>query len=173
MSFQSVKEHFKKFSREQDILEYEQSSATVEQAAIALSVIPTKIAKTLSFKDKEGNAFLVVTAGDAKVDNKKFRDQFETKAKMLNAEEVVKQTGHVIGGVCPFGLANDLKVFLDISMKRFKTVFPACGSINSAIELTCCELEEYASTTCWVDVSKDWDVELTEFCSSETNIVMR
>ncbi|QCR32235.1 YbaK/EbsC family protein [Lysinibacillus sp. SGAir0095] len=157
MSLQSVKEHLKKFNREQDILEFDQISATVEQAANALNVIPAKIAKTLSFKDKEGHAFLVVTAGDAKIDNKKFRSQFDVKAKMLMAEEVVEQTGHVIGGVCPFGLAKDLKVYLDISMKRFKTVFPACGSVNSAIKLTCDELEQYSGAVLWIDVSKDWD----------------
>lgn len=162
MSLQSVKEHLEKFNREQDILEFAQISATVEQAAQALNVIPAKIAKTLSFKDREGNAFLVVTAGDAKVDNKKFRTQFDMKAKMLTAEEVVEQTGHVIGGVCPFGLANNLEVYLDISMKRFKTVFPACGSINSAIELTCDELEQYSGANSWIDVSKDWDLELRE-----------
>jgi len=162
MSLQSVREHLIKFNRVQDILEYDQSSATVEQAATALNVIPARIAKTLSFKDKEGNAFLVVTAGDAKVDNRKFRDQFEVKAKMLNAEEVVEQTGHVIGGVCPFGLANDLPVYLDVSMKRFSTVFPACGSINSAIKLTCDELYEYSGALSWVDVSKDWDEQLND-----------
>lgn len=161
MSLERVKEHLKKFNREQDILEYDQISATVEQAAKALNVTPAKIAKTLSFKDKEGNAFLVVTAGDTKIDNKKFRSQFESKAKMLTAEEVVEQTGHVIGGVCPFGLANDLKVYLDISMKRFKSVFPACGSINSAIELTCDELEQYSGAAHWVDVSKELNTELT------------
>ena len=160
MSLQSVREHLRKFDREKDILEYDQSSATVEQAAIALNVIAARIAKTLSFKDKEGNAFLVVTAGDAKIDNRKFREQFEVKAKMLSAEEVVEQTGHVIGGVCPFGLANNLPVYLDISMKRFKSVFPACGSINSAIELTCEELMEYSGAISWVDVSKGWDEQL-------------
>jgi len=162
MSLQSVREHFKKFNRDQDILEYEQSSATVEQAALTLNVIPARIAKTLSFKNKEDNAFLVVTAGDAKVDNRKFREQFEVKAKMLNAEEVVERTGHVIGGVCPFGLAHNLPVFLDISLKRFTTVFPACGSINSAIELTCDELMTYSGAISWVDVSKDWDEQLID-----------
>lgn len=170
MSLQSVKAHLSKFDREQDILEYEQISATVEQAAQALHVIPAKIAKTLSFKDKEGNAFLVVTAGDAKVDNKKFRTQFGGKAKMLSAEEVVEQTGHVIGGVCPFGLAHNLKIYLDISMKRFNTVFPACGSVNSAIELTCKELEQYSGADAWVDVSKDWDLQLTEDNSETLSI---
>lgn len=162
MSLHSVREHFKKLNREQDILEYEQISATVDQAALALNVIPARIAKTLSFKDKEGKAFLVVTAGDVKVDNKKFKDQFEVKAKMLNAEEVVEQTGHVVGGVCPFGLAHDLDIFLDISMQRFQTVFPACGSINSAIELTCDEVMEYSGAQAWVDVSKDWYEKLSD-----------
>ncbi len=159
---QSVREHLSKFNRDQDILEYEQSSATVEQAAVALNVIPARIAKTLSFKDKEGNAFLVVTAGDAKVDNRKFRDQFDVKAKMLNTDEVVEYTGHVIGGVCPFGLATELPVYLDISMKRFSSVFPACGSVNSAIKLTCEELMEYSGAVSWVDVSKDWDEQLSD-----------
>ncbi|MCP1144362.1 YbaK/EbsC family protein [Lysinibacillus endophyticus] len=162
MSIASVKEHFKKYNREQDILEFNQSSATVDQAANALNVIPAKIAKTLSFKDKEGNAFLVVTAGDSKIDNKKFKEQFGTKPKMLSAEEVVEQTGHIIGGVCPFGLANPLDIFLDVSMKRFETVYPACGSANSAIELTCAELLEYSGANAWVDVSKDWDESLQE-----------
>ncbi len=172
MSLQSVREHFKKFNRDHDILEYEQISATVEQAANALNVLPAKIAKTLSFKNKEGEAFLVVTAGDAKIDNKKFREQFDIKAKMLNAEEVVEQTGHVVGGVCPFGLAKNLNVYLDISMKRFTTVFPACGSVNSAIELTCDELEQYSSAVQWVDVSKDWDKNLIELNSSKDNKVI-
>ncbi|WP_096550859.1 YbaK/EbsC family protein [Ureibacillus thermosphaericus] len=162
MSLQSVKEHLKKFNRDQDILEYEQSSATVEQAAIALNVIPARIAKTLSFKDKEGNAFLVVAAGDAKIDNKKFKSTFGVKAKMLSSEEVEHFTGHVIGGVCPFGLAHDLDVYLDVSLKRFTTVFPACGSINSAIELTCDELFEFSNAKEWVDVGKDWNETLTD-----------
>lgn len=169
MSLQSVREHLSKFNREQDILEYVESSATVEQAAFALKVIPARIAKTLSFKDKEEKAFLVVTAGDTKVDNRKFRDQFQVKAKMLNADEVVKQTGHVIGGVCPFGLAKDLPVYLDYSLKRFSTVFPACGSINSAIELTCDELFEYSGAVSWVDVSKDWGEQLYD--TSQFNAV--
>ena len=157
MTIEAVREHFKEFNREQDILEYEQSSATVEQAAATLQVIPARIAKTLSFKDKDENAFLVVTAGDAKIDNKKFRAQFEVKAKMLNPDEVVEFTGHRIGGVCPFGLVKDLQVYLDISLKRFETVFPACGSSNSAIELTCDELEQYSGAVSWIDVSKDWE----------------
>lgn len=162
MSLQSVKEHLKKFGRDKDILEYEEISATVEQAANALKVIPARIAKTLSFKDKEGNAFLVVAAGDAKIDNKKFKSTFGIKAKMLSAEEVEYFTGHVVGGVCPFGLAHELDVYLDVSLKRFSTVFPACGSINSAIELTCDELFEYSGAKGWVDVGKDWDETLSD-----------
>lgn len=174
MSLQSVREHFKKFNREEDILEYDQISATVEQAAVALNVIPARIAKTLSFKDKEGKGFLVVTAGDAKVDNKKFRAQFDVKAKMLEATEVVEQTGHMIGGVCPFGLANDLDVFLDVSLKRFQTVYPACGSINSAIELTCEELMEYSGAKAWVDVSKGWEEGLIEdFSENPSKIITK
>lgn len=160
MSLQSVKEHFQQLNRAQDILEYEESSATVEQAAQVLKVIPARIAKTLSFKDKEGNAFLVVTAGDAKIDNAKFKSTFGVKAKMLSPEEVEYFTGHPIGGVCPFGLAHDLNVYLDVSLKRFTTVFPACGSINSAIELTCDELFEYSYAKDWVDIGKDWDESL-------------
>lgn len=157
MSLQSVIEHFKQYGKEQDILQYDESSATVEEAAKVLNVIPARIAKTLSFKNKEGQAFLVVFAGDAKIDNKKFKDQFGVKAKMLSPEEVEHFTGHVIGGVCPFGLAHDLEVYLDESLKRFTTVYPACGSINSAIELTCEELEKYSNATAWVNVGKDWE----------------
>lgn len=156
MSIQSVVEHFRQFGKEQNILQYSESSATVEEAAKVLNVIPARIAKTLSFK-KEGQAFLVVFAGDAKIDNKKFKEQFGVKAKMLTPEEVEHFTGHVIGGVCPFGLKNDLDVYLDVSLQRFTTVFPACGSINSAIELTCDELEKYSFAKGWVNVGKDWD----------------
>lgn len=157
MSIQSVIEHFQKFGKEQSILQYPDSSATVEEAAQVLNVIPARIAKTLSFKDKEGNAFLIVFAGDAKIDNKKFKEQFHTKAKMLTAEEVEYFTGHVVGGVCPFGLAKNIDVYLDESLKRFSTVFPACGSPNSAIELTCDELEKYSNAKMWVNVGKDWE----------------
>ncbi|MEH7385009.1 YbaK/EbsC family protein [Bacillus sp. JJ1521] len=156
MSLESVKEHFKKWNREKDVMEFETVSATVEQAAETIGVAPERIAKTLSFRGEGDAAILVVAAGDAKIDNKKFRHTFGFKARMLSAEEVVEQTGHVIGGVCPFGLANNLDVYLDESMKRFTTVFPACGSINSAIELTCDELFQYAEAKEWVDVCKGW-----------------
>ncbi|WP_449619594.1 YbaK/EbsC family protein [Robertmurraya sp. Marseille-Q9965] len=162
MSLESVKAHFKKWNRENDIQVFEQSSATVDMAAETIGVIPARIAKTLSFRGEDDKAILVVAAGDAKIDNKKFRHTFGYKARMLTAEEVVEQTGHVIGGVCPFGLANDLDVYLDVSMKRFETLFPACGSTNSAIELTCEELEEYSYAKNWVDVCKGWEEEQQE-----------
>ena len=157
MTLAAVKEHFKKFEREDSILEYEGSSATVQEAADVLGVIPARIAKTLSFKGADNSALLVVTAGDAKIDNTKFRAQFGLKARMLDAESVVEHTGHMIGGVCPFGLVQNLPVYLDQSLKRFTTIFPACGSANSAIELTCEELEIYAHATAWVDVCKGWE----------------
>lgn len=159
MSIQSVKAFFKEKGREQDILEYEESSATVQQAADTLGVIPGRIAKTLSFRGKDGEAILIVAAGEAKVDNRKFRDTYGLKARMLSPEEVLEQTGHAVGGVCPFGLKQELDVFLDISLQRFKTVFPACGNTNSAIELTIEELKEYSSAKEWVDVCKGWQQE--------------
>lgn len=157
MSIQSVKAYFEKQGRLAGVLEFNESSATVEQAAQVLHVIPARIAKTLSFHSEDHGALLIVAAGDAKIDNSRFKQQFGFKAKMLDIETVATLTGHPVGGVCPFALASDLPVFLDISLKRFTTVFPACGSANSAIELTCDELEQYASTTTWVNVCKTWD----------------
>ncbi|KYD05929.1 MULTISPECIES: YbaK/EbsC family protein [Heyndrickxia] len=157
MSLESVQAHFKQWNREKDIMEFETSSATVDQAAETIGVIPARIAKTLSFKGEDDAAILIVTAGDAKIDNKKFRQTFGYKARMLSPDEVLEQTGHKIGGVCPFGLKNDLQVFLDISMKRFESVFPACGNANSAIELTLDELDTYSSAKDWVDVCKGWE----------------
>lgn len=153
MSIEKVKEYFKQFNRENDILELGQSSATVALAAEALNVIPARIAKTLSFKSDEG-CILVVTAGDTKIDNQKFKAYFGFKAKMLTPEEAIECTGHAVGGVCPFALNDNVKVFCDVSMKRFETVFPACGSGNSAIELTCNELEKFSNCTAWIDVCK-------------------
>ncbi|MBM7599353.1 prolyl-tRNA editing enzyme YbaK/EbsC (Cys-tRNA(Pro) deacylase) [Virgibacillus halotolerans] len=159
MSLENVKNHFKQWGRDKDIMEFDTSSGTVQQAADTIGVIPARIAKTLSFRGKDDKAILVVTAGDTKIDNKKFRNTFHHKARMLSADEVVAQTGHVIGGVCPFGLANELEVYLDVSMKRFDTVFPACGSTNSAIELSLDELFEYATVKEWVDTCKGWEKE--------------
>ncbi|RDY25973.1 YbaK/EbsC family protein, partial [Romboutsia weinsteinii] len=136
MAIEDVRNYFRKFNIEDKILEFEQSSATVDLAAMALNVEPDRIAKTLSFKNDEG-AILLVTSGKSRVDNKKFKSEFGYKAKMLTADEVINFTGHQIGGVCPFGLKNSIKVYLDISLKKYDTVYPACGSDNSAIELTC------------------------------------
>jgi Cys-tRNA(Pro) deacylase len=157
MSLESVKAHFKQWNREADVMEFETLSATVEQAADTIGVIPARIAKTLSFRGDGEKAILVVAAGDAKIDNKKFRQTFGFKARMLTPEEVLEQTGHMIGGVCPFGLKNELEVYLDISMKRFETIFPACGSTNSAIKLAPDELFKYSLAKEWVDVCKGWD----------------
>ena len=134
------------------------------QHQLDMNQILTRQNKTLSFKNKAGdNAILIVVAGDAKIDNKKYKAEFATKAKMLNPDEVVEYIGHAIGGVCPFAIANDgVKVFLDVSMKRFSTVFPACGSSNSAIELTCDEMEKYSHCEKWVDVCKAYDDTLSE-----------
>lgn len=158
MAIEQVREYLKKWSRDKDILEFDTSSATVEMASEALGVEPCRIAKTLSFHNQEG-AMLIVAAGDAKVDNGKFKAEFGLKAKMLTAEEVLTYTGHAIGGVCPFALSQPLPVFADLSLKRFETIFPACGSSNSAIELTCDELEQYANCVKWVDVCKNWQEE--------------
>lgn len=157
LSLENVKAHFKKWNREKDVMEFDTSSATVEQAAETIGVIPARIAKTLSFRGEDEKAILIVAAGDAKIDNKKFRQTFGFKARMLTPDEVLEQTGHTIGGVCPFGLVNDLDVYLDVSLKRFETVFPACGSTNSAIELTMEELVQYSYAKEWVDVCKDWE----------------
>ena len=151
MSLESVKEHLKRFNADDKIIVLGQSSATVDEAAEALGVIPARIAKTLSFKTKEG-AMLIVAAGDTKIDNKKYKAEFGLKAKMLTADEVQAYTGHEIGGVCPFGLAENLPIYLDESMKRFATLFPACGSRNSAIELSCGEIEAFSGAVRWVDV---------------------
>ena len=157
MAIEMVKKFFKQYGREKDILEFSESSATVELAAHALNVIPARIAKTLSFKCEHG-CILVVTAGDAKVDNHKFKEEFGIKAKMLSPDEVLAVTGHAVGGVCPFGIENnEVKINVDISLKRFKTIFPACGSSNSAIELNCDELYNYAQGLKWVDVCKNWE----------------
>lgn len=153
MSIEKVKEYFKQFNKENDILELKYSSATVGLAAEALGVEPARIAKTLSFKTNDG-AILVVVSGDKRIDNKKFKQTFSIKAKMLTPDEVYEYTGHKIGGVCPFGLPDkNIKVYLDESLKRFKTVYPACGNGNSAIELTMDEMEKFSKFTDWIDVT--------------------
>ena len=155
MSIERVKAYFRAYGLEENIQEFEVSSATVQLAAEALHCEPQRIAKTLSFMIN-GDAVLVVTAGDAKIDNAKYKAQFGLKAKMLSPEEVERMVGHAVGGVCPFAVNKDVKVYLDISLKRFETVFPACGSSNSAIELTIPELQQYSRPIDWVDVCKNW-----------------
>ena len=155
MSLESVKQYFKSFGKEEDIQEFSQSSATVELAAQAVGTDPARIAKTLSFYSKEkDHAILIVTAGDMKIDNSKFKHFFGMKAKMLAPEDVEKLTGHAIGGVCPFGNPENASVYLDVSLKRFETVFPAAGSGNSAVEMTCEELEQDSKSKEWIDVCK-------------------
>ena len=156
MSIEKVKAYFKAYRIEEKVQEFEVSSATVELAAAALSCEPARIAKTLSFK-VEDYAVLVVAAGDARIDNKKYKAQFGVKAKMLSPDEVEMLVGHAVGGVCPFAVKEDVKVYLDVSLKRFETVFPACGSSNSAIELTIPELEKYSGYLEWVDVCKEYE----------------
>ncbi|MDD7308354.1 MAG: YbaK/EbsC family protein [Eubacteriales bacterium] len=155
MAIDKVREYFRQFGLEDKILEFDVSSATVDLAAQAVGVEGARICKTLSFKDKDGGCILIQAAGDARIDNRKFKDKFHLKAKMLTAEEVVEFTGHAIGGVCAFAIENpNVKVYTDESLKRFDTVFPACGSSNSAIEFTCDELFRYSNAIEWVDVCK-------------------
>ncbi len=156
MAIDAVKAFFKAYGMEDRVREFEVSSATVELAARALGCEPCRIAKTLSFLVDDA-PILIVAAGDTKIDNPKYKAQFSAKAKMLTPEQAVELVGHAVGGVCPFAVKEGVKVYLDASLKRFHTVFPACGSSNSAIELTIDELERYASPVCWVDVCKGWE----------------
>lgn len=155
MSIEKVKAYFAEYGMDNRILEFPASSATVELAAQALNCEPKRIAKTLSFRVGE-QAILVVAAGDARVDNAKYKNRFGVKAKMLSHEEAAEMIGHAVGGVCPFAVKEGVAVYLDESLKRFPTVFPAAGSSNSAIELTIAELETYSRFTAWVDVCKGW-----------------
>lgn len=153
MAIERVKQYFEKYGMAENIREFDVSSATVELAAAALQCEPQRIAKTLSFL-VDGHAVLIVTAGDTKIDNAKYKAQFGAKAKMLSPDEVVTMVGHAVGGVCPFAVNEGVDIYLDESLKRFQTVFPACGSSNSAIELTIPELEKYVGDFVWVDVCK-------------------
>ena len=156
MSIEKVRAYFESFGIADRIREFDVSSATVELAAVAVGVEGARIAKSLSFK-VDDQPIIIVVAGDAKVDNSRYKAQFHTKAKMLTHEEAHTLIGHDVGGVCPFALPENVKTYLDVSLKRFDTVFPAAGSDNSAIELTCEELERYASNFQeWVDVCKGW-----------------
>ncbi|MEA4815903.1 MAG: YbaK/EbsC family protein [Lachnospiraceae bacterium] len=155
MSVESVKEYLRKWNKDKDVMEFDISSATVELASVAVGVIPARIAKTLSFLLKDGSCALIVTAGDAKIDNSKYKHIFSCKAKMLTPEELSEFTGHPIGGVCPFDIKNpNVTVYLDESLKRFDTVFPAAGSSSSAVRMTCAELFETSKAKEWIDVCK-------------------
>jgi prolyl-tRNA editing enzyme YbaK/EbsC (Cys-tRNA(Pro) deacylase) len=153
MSVEQVREYLKRWNRDKDLVEMDASTATVVEAANALRVIPARIAKSISLKQGDA-AVVIVVAGDMKLDNRKYKDRFGIKARMLNPDEALEFTGHAIGGVCPFALPDGVAVYLDASMKRFDTVFPACGSGNSLIELTLDELDEYSRNKEWVDVCK-------------------
>lgn len=157
MSFEKVKYYFEQFDLSHRVMELEQSSATVEQAAIAIGCEPELIAKTMSFflNDKP---VLIVTAGDAKIDNKKYKEYFGEKAKMIPGDQVEDYVGHAPGGVCPFATNKDVIVYLDVSLKRFETIFPAAGSANSAVKLSLKELETFSSALSWIDVCKGWFV---------------
>ena len=150
MSIEKGRAYFRQFGMEDRVLEFDVSSATVELAAQALGVDGARIAKTLSFKNGDG-CMLILAAGDARIDNKKFKEKFHFKAKMLTADEVLEMVGHPVGGVCPFGINDGIDVYLDVSMKRFETVFPAVGSGSSAIELNLDELFKYSNAIEWID----------------------
>ena len=153
MSIEKGRAYFRQFGMEDRVREFTVSSATVELAALALGVEGARIAKTLSFK-KDDSCILILAAGDARIDNRKFKDKFHMKAKMLTADEVLELVGHPVGGVCPFGINEGIDVYLDESLKRFTTVFPAVGSANSAIELDLDELFKFSNALEWIDVSK-------------------
>ncbi len=154
MSVDHVREYLKAYGLDGKIKEFDVSSATVELAAEAAGVVPARIAKTLSFKVGEG-AVLIVAAGDAKIDNRKYKDQFGTKARMLTPEEVIAYTGHAVGGVCPFDIQDErVKTYLDVSMKRFDVMLPAAGSSSSCVVLTLEELERASRAEGWIDVCK-------------------
>ena len=158
MAIEKVREYLRQFGAQEEIRELAQSSATVELAAQALGTQPERIAKSLTFRLEE-RVIMVVAAGDARIDNAKYKHYFGGKAHMLAFEEVEPAIGHAVGGVCPFGINPGVEVYLDESLRRFETVFPACGSGNSAIERTLPRLEEYARPQGWVDVCKGWQTE--------------
>lgn len=155
MSIEKAKAYLRQFGAEDRVIEFPVSSATVELAAEAVHCEPARIAKTLSFRTNDG-VILIVAAGDTKIDNPKYKARFGCKARMLAFEEVEPEIGHAVGGVCPFGVNDGVTVYLDESLRRFETVFPACGSSNSAIEVTIPELEKFSGFKAWVDVCKGW-----------------
>ena len=158
MAIEKVREYFRQYGMENRIQEFPVSSATVDLAAEALHTQGCRIAKTMSF-DVSGRTVLIVTAGDMKIDNHKYKEEFAKKAEMLSPDDVLARIGHAVGGVCPFGIPSDVEVYLDVSLKRFQTVFPACGSSNSAIELSIQELEKYSNSRKWIDVCRSREVQ--------------
>lgn len=158
MSIESVKNYLSAYGVADRVQEFDVSSATVELAALALDIDGSRIAKTISLAKKDGGCLLVVCAGDYKIDNKKFKEKFGYKPSMLSAEDALRMTGHAVGGVCPFDLPEGIEVYLDNSMKRFDTVFPAAGSSNSAVELSCDELFECSGAVSWEDLCKSREV---------------
>jgi len=159
MSVQKVREYLDAFGFADRVSEFDESTATVALAAEAVGVIPARISKTLSFRSPDEGCMLILMAGDARIDNKKFKDCFGVKARMLSHDEALEYTGHAVGGVCPFALPDGIPVYLDVSMRRFDTVFPAAGSAASAVRLTCDELEKCSKAEKWIDVCKDWQEE--------------
>lgn len=158
MAIEKVREYFRQYGMENRIQEFPVSSATVDLAAEALHTQGCRIAKTMSF-DVSGRTVLIVTAGDMKIDNHKYKEEFAKKAEMLSPDDVLARIGHAVGGVCPFGIPSDVEVYLDVSLKRFETVFPACGSSNSAVELSIPELEKYSNSRKWIDVCRSREVQ--------------
>ena len=156
MSIERVREYLKQYGIEDKIMEFDVSSATVELAAEAVGCEPARIAKTLSFLVGD-TPILIVAAGDARIDNPKYKAQFHTKAKMLTKDEVTEKIGHAVGGVCPFAVKQGAEIYLDESLRRFEVVYPAAGSSNSAIPMTLEELEKYSGSLQWIDVSKGWN----------------
>lgn len=154
MSITKVKEHLKQYNLDNKVQEFESSSATVELAALRLNCIPDRIAKTLAFKLKD-QVILIVVSGNSKIDNQKYKETFNIKASMLNFDEVEPLVGHPVGGVCPFAINDNISVYLDESLKKFETVFPACGTTSSAIELTIKELELTSNYKSWINVTKE------------------
>ena len=155
MAIEKVKDFFAAHGLADRVMEFSVSSATVELAAAAIGTEGARIAKSLTFRGADGKCVMIVTAGDTKIDNQKFKQTFGCKAKMLSADEVLAETGHAVGGVCPFALPSEgVSVYLDQSMKRFETVFPACGNANSAIELSLDDLFRLSGAMEWIDVCK-------------------
>jgi len=155
MSIETAKQHLSRWNKDNDMMILDKSSATVDLAAEALGVTGGEIAKSVSFYDKNGGAILIVTSGTARIDGRKFKDEFGLKAKMISSEDVEPLVGHPVGGVCPFGVKPEVKVYLDDSLRRFKWVYPACGSGNSAIKLSPEELEQISECIRWVNISKE------------------